>query len=896
MYAHKVESLVQRLSAEQTPPFVDTKDTIPWFTLPAKRQPSDSVSVPRVTQRAPSPPLATYKYRSEVDDQTEKKAGSYESRITNLASNSMSSADKIQLADILPARPRDPSKIKPLGTLRSGPSTMKPLGILRSKPSTIQPQETYRSKLRTRFDPHLELIASKLALNTTQERREDRAGKRQITQADQQEVIEKETVLKHVDITGSTFTMVKTRIADPVSRPERSIASLLRHRELGSSSRGRNVSTHSELRLQTIEQLRPWRTWKGASSDVVTVAWAPDSMTYAVGAAAHTNVEDLQYNRPCNLLLGELMRNSLQELPGHWVDRPKPETINSGPNSVQETYNACDPKVYQTVESVAFSPTGDRMYSASHDHNVKIWDVPSRRCTTTLKHEANVTSVDVSTQHHGLFASASHCINDSIRVYYPNESQELGLDHILFSSPSAVAKPKCEIYPECIRWGPSAHTSHLLLAGFSQWAELSNDLGRAGQLCIWDVTTGQSIKVMPSSQSVSSAVWHPTLSYFATGGAPGGGALADKRGTKTVVRTWDVRTSTRYTMEYECPALDMVDVTFHPQNSNIVTAGYTDRTSYVWDFRWPNAPLHHLCHGPALNELDRSRSPAEADTGVCMSLWGLEGSLYYSGSSDGVIKAWDIRRHPEDVLVRDVAHLDAGVQNGAFSPDFTNLLVGDAAGGIHILSSVPYGMQSNNNDPDDDSDPATIPIEIIRAPDGSGKRLLPNDDNPGTEGIEAAYELLASSQVELNSDYGVGQGLNYNGPFAIYARKEPKEDGQPGRLRKRFDKQQPFSRKGEHRPENASKVRALADERRFALSNKPQDMPQTQSARPLGAQDSRSGDVLSGSTRRQLPTKSSFLDKVEEARMQEMDQWWPRLGEEEIENARRNCGNESGVK
>jgi len=125
-----------------------------------------------------------------------------------------------------------------------------------------------------------------------------------------------------------------------------------------------------------------------------------------------------------------------------------------------------------------------------------------------------------------------------------------------------------------------------------------------------------------------------------------------------------------------------------------------------------------------------------------MSLWGLGGTLFYTGSSDGMIKAWDIRRHPADVLVRNVAQFESGVQCGALSPDGTNLLVGDAEGGIYILSSAPYGLHSG--DEDDLINTAEEPIGLARAPDGSGLNVGTGDDDPGTVGKDTSRELIES--------------------------------------------------------------------------------------------------------------------------------------------------------
>ncbi|KAI4096127.1 MAG: hypothetical protein LQ344_001190 [Seirophora lacunosa] len=561
-----------------------------------------------------------------------------------------------------------------------------------------------------------------------------------------------------------TFVKPTLQAKDPMANPRSTIGSLLRGREIGY---GGPAQSRFALATQVAENIRPWRSWKGASSDVVTVAWAPDSLSYAAGAAAQSDEPDLQYNRPRNLLFGNLISNTICELPDHRIERPKPETINGGPNSTYAVYQACDPMVYKTVTSVQFSPTGGLLFTASDDRTVKIWDIeaPPEQpiCLTTLHHQAEVTSLEVSHHHPTHFATASKTIEDSVRVYQGSQTayQTLG-----FSSPRAIKHRDHDIFPECIRWGLTSGTKHLILAGYHQWADHDFSASRKGQICLWDVNTGASCRVRPHASAIFSVAWHPREDIFITGGAPGGGSLAFPKTTKSVVRSYDVRNTSHFTVEFECPALDMQDVTCHPNDSNYVTAGCTDGTAYVWDYRWPDEIMHELRHGQPLQELAPNDEELpfiehreKVDAGVMLSIWGKGASIFYSGSSDGVIKAWDILRAPEDVWVKDIAHLPAGVQSGALSPDGMNMLVGDAVGGIHILSAAPFGSSSPSDDDNNAGfayrpNPINFRYAAVKAKD-------PDDENPGTEGIECARELLRSGQLVLHPSLGVGKNPHF---------------------------------------------------------------------------------------------------------------------------------------
>ena len=568
------------------------------------------------------------------------------------------------------------------------------------------------------------------------------------------------------------FKRVEHTVVDPNRNPHRSISSILERRELG-------FNMGNELKSIMSTRLLPWRSWRGASGDVVACAWGPDSTTYAAGAAAHVNLEDQQYNRSCNLLLGDLVSNRLQELPDHRVPRPRPSNLNAQ-NSNEALYDVLDPMMYKTVSSLQFSTDGSKLYTASHDSTVKVWDVNRRACLETLHHEREVTSVEVSKIHEGVFATGSKIIDDPVRVYSPSYGglyEEPGNQGWLSFSSSRAQRSRCrEIYPECIRWGLNASTSHLLLAGFQQWEGLDGPLpAREGQLCLYDVNHFETIKVSPSSQSVHTVAWHPLINLFATGGAARRGMLTNRKTTKTVVRTWDLRNPSSYAMEYECSAIDMQDITFHPQNSHYVTASCTDGNIYVWDFRKPNHYLHRLQHSAPLMDWNHDFPREEMDPGVMMTSWNEHGTSLFTGSSDGTIKEWDILRSPENSLTRDVAQLGAGVQSGAFSPDFSNLLVGDASGAVHILSNTPIGLQVDDDDDyDDTTTKKALSITFVHATTATNKDdlMVMDDQNPGVEGILAANELLASGELVVDAQFGVGQGPRYKGPYAKWAREK----------------------------------------------------------------------------------------------------------------------------
>ncbi|KAL8853318.1 MAG: hypothetical protein Q9221_001794 [Calogaya cf. arnoldii] len=617
---------------------------------------------------------------------------------------------------------------------------------------------------------------------------------------------------------------------EPIYRePKATIHSLLRTRELGvefgrgspvSHARTQSSNLQDAIGAKIAEDIRPWKSWKGASSDVVVVAWSPDSLSYAAGAAAQSDDMDLQYNRPNNLLFGQLKSNTISELPDHCIERPRPETIQSGPNSSQAVYDACDPLVYKTVTSVQFSPSGSLLYTASHDSTAKIWDVSGvglPNCISTLPHNAGVTSLEVSTYYTQVFATAAKSIDDSIRVYRPTGESQAEYQFTSFSSERALKHPSQQMFPECLRWGLAPGSQHLLLGGFHQWGDQDFSAARQGELCLWDMHAETSIPVRPHTSAILAAAWHPRGSIFITGSAPGSGTLSYPKVTQSVVRLYDPRRTASFTAEFECPALDMQDITFHPF-SDYVTAGCTDGTTYVWDCRNPDNVLHRLRHGDPLQELASNeegipqiKHRERVDSGVMLSIWSQDASLFYTGSSDGIVKAWDILRAPEDVWVKDVAQLPAGIQSGALSPDNMNMLVGDAVGGVHVLSAAPLGCLSGS---DDGIGYHPGSINFVAATYHKTDSLA----EEGTEGIDQANQLLRSGQLVIHPSFGAGKGLNYErSNCAAYARWMNNKTGL-WELQPEIDKKQAFDVDGVEQPEQSAKIRNVIMARKEQLT------------------------------------------------------------------------------
>ncbi|EEP79233.1 predicted protein [Uncinocarpus reesii 1704] len=530
-------------------------------------------------------------------------------------------------------------------------------------------------------------------------------------------------------------------------------SALLRSREFGYATHQNRVRIGR--RLDDLAKWESWKSWMGASSDVLVLSWSPDSTRFAAGAAAQTDEHSMQYNRNNNLLLGNLSTSKIKELPDHRIKRP---LMESGPNS-HSTYVMVDPNLYMTVTATHWTSCGNRLYTASFDRTVKLWDVSSHdnsRCIKTLRHPGEVQEMAVSKFDSQLVATG--CNSPSFLLWRVEDDN--------FSKPSHLPLPqdKCaNMIPSSLQWGKMPRTSKYLVGGLTaEDPSNSQDPSRFGYLALWQVNEAaiMPLHVTPNAQNIFDVAWHPNCDVFATGSTVPFGARSYGIGTnvRSLVRIYDPLNGKKcVTQMYECTALDMNQVTFCPANENYITASCTDGVTYVWDHRNPNRVMHKLRHGEPIGYFNQALLREQADVGVRCSVWG-KGFEFYTGASDGVVKRWDIRLAPENVLQENVASFNQEIMCASISPDYANMVLGDASGGVHVISTAPWG-RSDENFPT---------FELERAPEPK----TTTGDRELAEGIKEAAALISSGKLIADPVLGPLQGPKYDGPYASWARPE----------------------------------------------------------------------------------------------------------------------------
>ncbi|KAK8161408.1 WD40-repeat-containing domain protein, partial [Phyllosticta citrichinensis] len=536
-----------------------------------------------------------------------------------------------------------------------------------------------------------------------------------------------------------------------------SITSIVRQREL---RLGRNLGVPATMKTMILDTIGPSMSFTGTSNDVNTVAWAPNGVNFAAGSACHVDSDSMQYNRPNNLLFGSTHERTLLELPEHHTLRERPA---SGPNSSNAMHVTQDRRLFQTVAAVCFSPDGKSMYSAGYDGMLRMWDIKESGARQRLKMFRNAKTDLLAVSKNGLLATgAQRTTTNAITVFDPNQSGDLERWSISgFNSRRAAQRPENKIYPSTIRFDP--HAGKYLLAGF---ASTSREELTCGESCLWDLRSGTQLHLFPETRNVFDVAWNPSRSShlpdFAVGCVAGSNV---NRGVRSVVKMYDIRSREKcgMSMELDCPALDMNDVMWCPYDENLLVAGCTNGKTCVWDVRQahPEIPLYSLEHDQPLMELADPESRERLDTGIRFCSWGHSKNRFYTGSSDGVVKSWDLYRSREDALVRNVVQLNSGVMCGSFSPDYTSLLLGEVNGTINVLE-VGKEEQSIRDMDSFNLKPASSP-----------PKRPPGDDNSTSgddSGVAASKTLMQTGQIILAPVGGFPvrqalQGPAYAGPF-----------------------------------------------------------------------------------------------------------------------------------
>lgn len=507
------------------------------------------------------------------------------------------------------------------------------------------------------------------------------------------------------------------------------VSSLLFARELAGSAAGMGHMRHyvnfqASLKQSHEDAMRLTAEFTNCAGDVSTMTWIPDQ-NILCGTTAHSDAHNQQYNKPGNLLLCSTSLGVLRAFPDHRIPRP---IVSKGENSLAAMRQSQDPWIYSSVVSSDYDAINGFAYTSSFDKTIKAWKIDknggSMEAVATFQLDGNVNFVVAAKDGSGRVAAAADATSEAIRIYTmdPDNMVQSSYYTISCTRNDAHGSDKWAYFPATVQWGIAPGTQHLLLVGYSP-RSFSNDEQdipaeklNTGEIMLWDALNRCQVPVLTATTAnVFEVAWHPTVCGFVVGTSPCG--LKVDQGVRTQIHVfrqdWAQHPDGAYSeyQKLDCFASDINEVTIHPNSpqSSYITAACTDGKVYVWDMAQGDKPIHVLRHGEPIDEVGdmRPEDREREDTGVKFTAWGNGLDRLYTGSSDGVVKVWNVRNRRKP-FVRDLLRAPGPISCGSFSPDKGRLAVGDATGRLFLFSVSPDdedealeededGEQYNNN-------------------------------------------------------------------------------------------------------------------------------------------------------------------------------------------------------
>ncbi|KAK7393924.1 hypothetical protein QQX98_013291 [Neonectria punicea] len=457
------------------------------------------------------------------------------------------------------------------------------------------------------------------------------------------------------------------------------------------------VNFQNEFTKAREDELQVVSEFTNCAGDITAGSWVSGS-NLICGTTAHSDTHNQQYNKPGNLLLCSTTQGTLRSFPDHRIPRPR---VEKGENSTEAMRRSQDPWLYSSVVSSDYDEDHDLAFTSSFDKTVKVWKVdPAGRtmeALATWQHTGNVNFVAAARDGSGRVAAAADSPTDAVRIYTvnPHNLAQSSYQTLSCSRTDADGSSKWAYFPATLRWGLAPGTHHLLLVGYSPRStsgddhDIPEDKRSSGEITLWDAAKGLRVPIMTgSTANVFEVAWHPKLPRFIAATTPCSAIIAHNVRTQIHIFQRDrERQDGAYSQfqSLDCFASDINELTFMPNSVRhaYVTAACTDGKVYVWDTAQGDKPVHILKHGYPLEAFyeDRERE----DTGVKFTAWGSSPDRFYTGSSDGVVKVWNVRNRRKP-LVRKILEAPGAISFGAFSPDLAKLAVGDATGRVFILS------------------------------------------------------------------------------------------------------------------------------------------------------------------------------------------------------------------
>jgi len=240
------------------------------------------------------------------------------------------------------------------------------------------------------------------------------------------------------------------------------------------------------------------------------------------------------------------------------------------------------------VRSVAVSPDGTWAASGSDDRTVKIWELETGACRTTLQgHRSGVNSVAITPDGERIVSGSQDntiCVWDAVDgtpVASWQASEHFVTSVVAMSDGQRVISSGAGGDPVLKIWNVATQQCLAKLAGHSEPVEsmaVSNDGKRAvsgsfGSIWLWNLETGQCLATLKGHSDLVNSVQITPDGRFAVSGSD-----------DNTVKIWDLQAGSCIgTLEGHQDAVDSVAIS--PNGTVIASTGFNDETVRLWDWK-----------------------------------------------------------------------------------------------------------------------------------------------------------------------------------------------------------------------------------------------------------------------------------------------------------------------